>query len=122
MAFNQTRRLSGPEMQADEDALLAIKQLPDYKPINPSYNTERLSVLEAALNQAEQEERRLANALAAARDTATAAAWELHNAVLGAKTQVIAQYGPDSNEVQSLGLKKKSERKRPVRRSTAVAS
>ncbi len=47
----------------------------------------------------------------AARDTANAAEWAFHNAMLGAKDQIIAQYGDDSNEVQSLGLKKKSEYK-----------
>jgi len=30
---------------------------------------------------------------------------------LGAKSQVIAEYGVDSDQVQALGLKKKSERK-----------
>jgi len=34
--------------------------------------------------------------------------------VLSAKDQVIAQYGRDSNEAQAVGLKKKSERKRPT--------
>jgi len=41
----------------------------------------------------------------------------LHNAILGAKTQVLAQYGADSDAIQSLGLKKKSERKRPTGRT-----
>jgi hypothetical protein len=36
--------------------------------------------------------------------------------MLGVKAQVIAQYGHDSDEVQSLGLKKKSEHKRPTRK------
>jgi hypothetical protein len=51
--------------------------------------------------------------LDAARDDATAAEWEFHNALLEAKNQVKAQYGPDSNELQGLGLKKKSEFKSP---------
>jgi hypothetical protein len=46
-------------------------------------------------------------------DNATAAEWVLHNAILGAKSQVEAQYGKDSNKYQSLGLKKKSEYKKP---------
>ncbi|MDQ6631631.1 MAG: hypothetical protein M3Y82_07715 [Verrucomicrobiota bacterium] len=37
---------------------------------------------------------------------------------LGAKKQVIAQYGEDSNEVQSIGLKKKSERATPAKKIT----
>jgi hypothetical protein len=60
-------------------------------------------------------------ALATARDIACAAEWALHNAVLGARTQVRAQFGDDSNEVQAVGLKKASDRKRPARLSVRTA-
>jgi len=50
-----------------------------------------------------------------ARDNAAAAEWEFHNAMLGVKDQIIAQFGKDSNQVQAIGLKKKSERKSPGR-------
>jgi hypothetical protein len=49
----------------------------------------------------------------AARDSANSAEWTFHNLVLGAKDQVIAQYVEDSDQVQAIGLKKKSEYKRP---------
>jgi len=45
------------------------------------------------------------------------AEWDFHDAMLGVKEQVVAQYGNDSDAVQSLGLTKKSERKSPVRRA-----
>jgi hypothetical protein len=48
-----------------------------------------------------------------ARDEATAAEWAFHNAMLGGKDQVKAQFGVDSNELQAVGLKKKSEYKSP---------
>jgi hypothetical protein len=54
----------------------------------------------------------------AARDAANAAEWALHNLILGAKDQVIAQYGEDSDQVQAIGLKKKSEHKRPGHHTT----
>jgi hypothetical protein len=54
--------------------------------------------------------------LATARDNAVTAEREFHNLMLGAKDQVTAQFGRDSNEVQALGLKKASERKPPRRR------
>ena len=122
MALNQNRRPSADRLKGDREALLALRELRDYKPVNPGYSAEALAALEEALTQAEHEELRLENALAAARDAAAAAAWALHNAVLGAKTQVIAQYGADSDAIQSLGLKKKSERKRPTRRNGTTAS
>jgi hypothetical protein len=68
------------------------------------------------LQAARDAEVRAENALAAAHDIAVAAGWEFHNSMLGFKAQVIAQYGDDSNEVQSLGIRKKSERKTPGRK------
>ena len=122
MALNQNRRPSADKLKDDREALLALRELRDYKPANPTYTAEALAALEEVLTQAQHEELRLQNALAAARDATTAAAWQLHNAMLGAKTQVLAQYGADSDAIQSLGLKKKSERKRPARRNGTTAS
>jgi hypothetical protein len=42
-----------------------------------------------------------------------------HGLILGAKDQIIAQFGRDSNEAQAVGLKKKSERKPPARKAKA---
>jgi len=67
------------------------------------------------MKSAQEAETNAQNALAAARDSVTAAEWCFHNLMLGVKDQVIAQYGKDSDQVQSLGLKKKSERKAPRR-------
>ncbi len=51
----------------------------------------------------------------AARDDATSAECDFHNVIIAAKQQVVAQYGVDSDEVQSVGLTKKSERAKPTR-------
>ena len=58
-----------------------------------------------------------AAAVAAAWDDAAAREREFHNLMMGVKDQVIAQFGKDSNEVQSIGLKKASEYSRPKTRS-----
>ncbi|WP_414575030.1 hypothetical protein [Anabaena sp. CCY 9402-a] len=59
----------------------------------------------------------------AAVDAARLAEWEFHNAVLAMKEVVRGQYGSDSDQAQAVGLKKKSNRKRPIRRkSVAIAS
>jgi hypothetical protein len=52
------------------------------------------------------------SAKSSARNRAVAAEWDLHNKILGAKKQVVALYGEDSDEVQAVGLKKKSDWKR----------
>ena len=69
------------------------------------------------MRAAQEAELHAQNALAAARDAAIAAQWDYHNLVLGVKSQVLAQYGPDSDQVAALGLKKKVERKAPTRAS-----
>jgi hypothetical protein len=122
MATNRSRRLSSDEIQANRHALIGIQSLHDYAPINREYSATTLAELGRTMDEAQQAEVRALQALAAARDAAAAAEWALHEGILGAKAQVIAQYGPDANAVQLLGLKRKSERKRPVRRAAVVMS
>ena len=121
MAQIQTRRLTLTEITADRMVSIAVQELGDYAPADKTFTPAMLVSLERAMEQAQQAEIRAQNALAAARDAAFAAEWATHNAVLRTKAQVIAQYGPDSDAIQSLGLKKKSDRKRPVRRAARGA-
>jgi hypothetical protein len=121
MTQNRNRRLSPDHVQANRNALIGVQSLSDYAPSNTAYSTATLAELGRAMDEARQAEVRAAQALAAARDAAQTAKWALHEGILGARAQAIAQYGPDSTAVQLLGLKRKSERKRPVRRG-AMAS
>jgi hypothetical protein len=59
---------------------------------------------------------RLREAYAAPRQQTIDAAWGLHNALTGAKLQVVAQYGRNSTVVQSIGWKRLIDRRRPARR------
>lgn len=121
MAQIPTNRLSPMILDADRDTVLALQDMADYRPHNPTHDIESLTTLEAMLTQAEQAERRAQIALEAARDKAIAAAHAFHDATLGAKAEVIAQYGANSSAVQAIGLKRKSDRRRPSRRSAAMA-
>ncbi|MEH2152690.1 hypothetical protein [Nostoc sp.] len=77
---------------------------------------------QAMLAQQQAETEKLALYRAAV-DAARLAEWEFHNAVLAMKEVVRGQYGSDSDQAQAVGLKKKSNRKRPTRKkSIAVAS
>ena len=120
MAKNQTVRLKPAQLQADMDANAAIISLPAYTPANPGYTQAAVESVLSVMKDAQQAEVHAANALATARDNAAAAEWEFHNAILGVKEQVIAQYGKNSNELQTLGLKKKSEYKAPKRKAKAA--
>ncbi len=114
MAKDETKRIRPGQLQADREAHIALQTLGDYRPANSAYSVEKIGGLLAAMQAAQEAEVNAENALAAARDAAATAEWDFHNAILGVKDQVIAQYGVDSDQVQALGLKKKSEHKRPT--------
>jgi hypothetical protein len=114
-------RIKAESLDTDRMALTALQRLSDYTPVNPNYQVAALAALNQALEQAKQNELYAQNALVAARDATAAAEWALHDAMLGAKAQVIAQYGPDSDAIQSLGLKKKSKRRRVASRAMKSA-
>lgn len=116
MASHPSRRLDRLTLQADLNTMTALEQIGDYAPANVAYNKETLFAKRAAMEAARTAEFNAQNALNAARDAATAAEWSFHEAMLGTKEQVIAQYGSDSDEVQAIGLKKKSDRKRVLNR------
>ena len=122
MAKNQNvRREKVSALSADQKAFLSLKTISDYRPINPAYAIEAMDAKYEALLVAEEAERKAHEALSAARQVATAAGVDFHNAIQGVKAQVIAQYGPDSDQVVLLGLKRKSDRKARARKSKAAA-
>jgi len=116
MAKNQTARVRPDLLNADQAAYIAAQALGNYAPANAAYAKTAMTACFTALQAAQEVEVKAQNALDAARDNAVTAEWDFHNMMLGVKTQVAAQYGPDSNELQSLGIKKKSEHKAPRRR------
>lgn len=120
MALDQNRRIRSNVLDEDHDALIAVQNMRGYTPAHAAYAPEQLQTAYAALEAARADEINAQNALAAARAATIRAEWVFHNAMLGVKDQVIAQYGADSDAVASLGLKRKSERKRPARRSTTA--
>lgn len=116
MAINESKRLEPGILRADRDAFTALSAFARYQPANPACSREHLAQLLEEMRLAREEEIKAEGTLATRRDASRQAEWCFHNAMLDAKVQVIAQYGASSDEVQALGLKKKSERKRPVRR------
>lgn len=113
---NQTRRMKPELIATDEDGFAALQAMTGYAPVNQAYAVASIASAHTALQSAWTAEAQAEAALAAARDNSVAAEWEFHNLILGAKDQVIAQFGRNSNEVQALKLKKASERKAPQRK------
>ena len=118
MALNQNKRLSPKIILADKDSLAAIRTLsPAYAPSQSAFSVANMDAKVTAMTAANEVEAQKKGEFDAARDGANASEWAFHNAVLGAKDAVVSQYGEDSDQVQAIGLKKKSERKRPTRRT-----
>jgi hypothetical protein len=113
MATKQSSRLSPKELGSDIETKDALNGIVGYTPLNPTYTAANVTALHDAMVAAQTAETLAAKAFETARDNAVAAERDFHNAILGAKDQVKAQFGKNSNELQALGLKKTSEYKRP---------
>ena len=120
MAQIQNRRLSTDIILADETALMALKAITAYQPFNQDHSVASLTAKQDVLRATQEAEVKAQNAFNAARDAAIAAQWDFHNGILAAKDHVVGQFGSNSDEVAALGLKKKSDRKAPVRKKKAA--
>jgi hypothetical protein len=122
MPKDQSKRIQPSVLETDRTSFAALQGVAGYAPANPAFALSKITEVEAAVRAAQAAEAQAAAALAAARDEAVAREWEFHNLMLGAKDQVVAQFGRDANEVQAVGLKKASERKAPQRRAPSGAA
>ena len=116
-------RNARPSAAAIEEAraiLVALETQGDYAPTNPAYTIPALRATESNLTRLEEAEIRAIRALAAIREEIAEEARRFYGLMLGTKTQVLAQYGDDSPVVHVVGLKRRSERKRPARRAHAA--
>jgi hypothetical protein len=111
MAKNQTVKIRPDILAKDLTDFAALKQITDYAPPNDAF---KVTAIEADKTAMEAKAEALAQAEALVktrRDELVAAEWKFHNSVEGGRDSCEAQYGEDSNEVQAVGRKKKSEYK-----------
>ncbi len=111
MANPNKTRMSPQHLKADEDTYRALKGIPHYQPYKDDYSFPAVSAAYDKLNAAHEAELHARNTHAATRDALITAQHDFHELILGVKNQVKAIYGPDSDELAALGLKKRSERK-----------
>lgn len=109
------KRLPADTLQEDLEAFAGLLALEDYAPVNPQYALTAIKSIKEMMENYQTGETQKAAAAQAARDAAAATERQFHSMMIGVKTQVKAQYGENSNELQSLGLKKKSDYK-PAKR------
>jgi hypothetical protein len=114
VAKNQTVRVPKAQLEQDRRAYVAVKANERYAPANAEFSKAELDSAFDELDAAEHEVIQVEGRLAAARDRLVAAQWRCHNKMLGVKAQIVAQFGPNSNEAADVGLKKPDEYKSPT--------
>ncbi|HLM03091.1 MAG TPA: hypothetical protein VK400_18715 [Pyrinomonadaceae bacterium] len=120
MANHRNKRLPKTVLQDDLNAYAALQAIAGYTPSNEQFKLAEVTASHQAMQENQTSEVQKQAAADAQRDAAAGSEWDFHEMILGAKDQVKAQFGPDSNEYQSLGLKKKSEYRRGGRRTPAT--
>jgi hypothetical protein len=113
---DKTRRLRPQTISQDIDSFHGLQTVSTYNTTRADASTAKLQEVYQAMLISQQTETEKLALYRAASDAARLAEWEFHNAVLAMKEVVRGQYGSDSDEAQAVGLKKKSDRKRPSRK------
>lgn len=109
---SENTRVSPKQILKDIESYHALCTLTDYKANNPANSREAADAAYKRLREAEQNAVATQVAAAAGADALAAARRDIHDVILGAKNEAKALYGPSSDQVAALGLKKKSEKAR----------
>lgn len=112
---NTNNRLSPTVLNVDQDIFQSLQTIIDYTPQRQEAAIAQIELNQAEMLKLQNVETQLKAQYRAALDAARQAEWKFHNAILEAKNAVVAQFGADSSEAQTVGRKKKSAYKRPVR-------
>ena len=113
---NTTNRLRPQLISQDIDSFHGLQTVSNYNTTRADASSANLQEAYQAMLISQQTETEKLALYRAAADAARLAEWEFHNAVLAMKEVVRGQYGSDSDQAQAVGLKKKSDRKRPSRK------
>jgi hypothetical protein len=116
-------------LQDDKNAAIAILAMAEYASLKPEFDK---SVLETGPNNAktgirprlaakEEDYQLKKDAFEAARDAMVAEQWAQHDWVIGAREQIAAKFGKNSDQYAAAGLKKKSEYKKGTTSKAAAA-
>jgi len=115
-----TRRLRPQLINEDVTSWYGLQTISTYNTIRVDASAANLQLAYQSMLVEQQAETEKLTLYRAAADAARLAEWEFHNAVLAMKEVVRGQYGSDSDQAQAVGLKKKSEHKRPSRKKLAA--
>lgn len=105
-------KVTAAQTRKNVAAYHALSTMPDYKANNPAHSREAAEAAYQTLIAAERKAIIDKAASAASDDAVVAARRGLQDVILGVKLEAKALYGPSSDQVAALGLKKKSEKAR----------
>ncbi|MFN6558533.1 MAG: hypothetical protein RMY28_001830 [Nostoc sp. ChiSLP01] len=122
-AQDKTRRLPPQAISQDVNSWHGLQTISSYDTTRADASVDKLQQAYQVMLVQQQAETEKLTLYRAALDAARLAEWEFHNTVLAMKEVIRGQYGSDSDQAQAVGLKKKSDRKRPKsKKSVAIAS
>ena len=107
---SESTQVSPKQALKDIESYLAFTALTDYRSNNPAHSRDAADLAYKNLREAELHAITTQAAADAASDALAKARRDLHDVILGIKNEIRALYGPNSDQVAALGLKKKSER------------
>lgn len=113
----QSRRIPPSKIVEDEEAFAALKAVANYAPANSAYTVAAIEQAYRELQEARTAEVQADAAAKTASDRVVEKQANFHGLVIGARDQVMAQFGRNSDQVQAVGRKKESDYKTPQRKS-----
>ena len=116
MSKIKIRKLTVAQIQTDKDVVAALEKVDGYNPNQPELTLDQVKKLMNEMDAVHNLIVQTESALKSISDDNYVKFNEFHDIILRVKKQVKAQFGEDSNEAQSLGMKKKSEYKSPHRK------
>lgn len=117
---NENTRVSAKQILKDVDSYHALAGMSDFRAHNPENSREAADVAYQELRAAEQNAVTTSAAAEAAADALVVSRRKFHGVIIGVKNEARALYGPSSDQVAALGLKKKSEQTKRARSKKAA--
>lgn len=105
------RRLTKKVLLEDLETYASLQAITGYTPSDAAFSLANITTSHGKMSGSQTTEAQKFDEYESARDIATDDERDFHNKILGAKTQIKAQFGENSNEFQSMGMKKKEEYK-----------
>ncbi|MBD1822721.1 hypothetical protein H6F51_09450 [Cyanobacteria bacterium FACHB-DQ100] len=113
-----SQRLRSGIIDQDINALRGAKGILDYIPSRSEADLIKLSEIERKLHHLYELEIQAKAKHRALLDEVREIEWEFHQGVQAMKNSVLAQYGKNSHQAESIGYKKLENHKRPKRRNS----